>query len=312
MKMNELDVIEAAINICEMVSGVSPLPRFQSLALRIGIWKMFKDQRDKASPGMLEAKLLGLTQQDIEGYYKDSNDAVSDINLPWEHIQYDASLTANFVGEVVHGGYGSIFGGESSLRDVLSHPVVLLDWTGVSERARTLLSSMLWKWQETAQRNADHDLIPDLYFSDEEHQALGNLMYTRYMSASLKEARARRTAYFMSTQHETDLTMAGEPGTEIRELSESIGLGIGGRFITQQPNKEKVLDLHRELGFSELDTKALTGLRQGHFFFMAQGYPPVPFRLDLTPIEKELVDTESAVRSMTTGFGSISSNGHRR
>jgi type IV secretory pathway VirB4 component len=302
MEMGQLDVVEAAVNICEMVSGISPLPRFQNLALRVGVWKMLKEREREASPEALEAKLLGLGMDDVVDYYHETNPDATRINITDALFQEDAMICAMNMGELLHGSFGGIFGGHRSLRDALSSHVLLLDWTGVPEKARTLLAAMLWKWQEIAQRRGDHELIPDLFFSDEEHQALRNLMYVRFMSASLKEARALRTAFFMSTQHETDLTMAGDPGTEIRRLSESIGLSIGGRFIAQQPEKQEILDLYRDLGFSEPDAKSLPALRKGYFFFHAPNYPPVPFRLDLTATEKELVKTDSAVRSMTTGL----------
>ena len=306
MNMTQTDMVETAVNICEMVSGLSPLPRLQGLALRIAVWKMLRDRSDETKPEILEAKLLGLTRQDVVDYYKQVNEYTEAVNVPDYMFQEDAVLVASYLGEVLHGSFGGVFGGDRSLRDVLSYNVVLLDWKGVSEKAQTLLSSMLWKWQEIAQRRGDHELIPDLLFNDEEHKAMSNLMYVRFMSANLKEARALRTAYFMSTQHETDLTMAGEPDSEIRRLSESVGLSIGGRFITEQPANKEVLDIYRQLGFSELDVNELTRMERGHFFFHATGQPAIPFRLDLTPIEEELVKSDSAVRSMTTDV----MNGH--
>lgn len=299
MKMSQTDIIDTAVNVCEMVGGRSPLPRLQSLALRVGVWRMLKDRPEESSPEVLEAKLLGLSRDDVSAYYAEVNDYVENVELPWDHVREDAALAAGQIGEVIRGAFGGIFGGRKSLRDVLGNQVVLLDWTGVSEQARTLLSAMLWKWHGIAQRHDDQDLIPDLLFTDEEHQALRNLMYVRFMSASLKEARALRTAYFMSSQHETDLTMAGDAESEIRNLSESIGLSIGGRFIFQQPEKKRVLDIYRELGFSEYDVRSLPKLKRGQFFFHAPGYPSIPVRLDLTSIESELSGTESAVRSMT-------------
>jgi type IV secretory pathway VirB4 component len=299
MGMEEDDIVATTINIVEMVSGVSPLPRHQKLALRVGVWKMLRDRKDEISPAVLEAKLMALTVQDLDGFFSAKNDHYEGNRIPAHLFEEDSTETASHIGEVLGGVYGGMFGGKTSLRDVLSDYVVLLDWTGVSDEARTLLSSMLWKWQEIAQRNGDEDLIPDMLFTDEEHQALRNLMYVRFMSASLKEARALRTAYFISSQHETDLTMAGDPESEIRNLSESIGLSIGGRFIFQQPENKRVLDIYRGLGFSELDVLSLPQLRRGSYFFHAPSHPPIPVHLVLTPIEAELSGTESAIKSMT-------------
>jgi hypothetical protein len=299
MKMSQNDIVETAVNTCEMVSGVSPLPRFQSLALQVAIWKMLANHKDNTRPEILEAMLLGLRTSDIVDYYQATNEHVSLTNVPPALFEEDAAISAANIGEVIHGAFGGIFGGNNSLREMLSEHVVLLDWTGVPEKARTLLSAMLWKWHGIAQRQGDQELIPDMMFTDEEHQALRNLMYVRFMSASLKEARALRTAYFISSQHETDLTMAGDPESEIRNLSESIGLSIGGRFIFQQPENKRVLDIYRGLGFSELDVLSLPQLRRGSYFFHAPSHPPIPVHLVLTPIEAELSGTESAIKSMT-------------
>lgn len=303
MNMSQLDIVETAVNTCEMVSETSPLPRFQNLALQVGVWKMLRENQGEASPEVLEAKLLGLTIDDVRLYYQATNNYVSTSNVPERQFLDDAAISAVNIGEVVHGAFGGIFGGNNSLRDILKEHVVLLDWVGVNERARTLLAAMLWKWHSIAQRNGDQELIPDMLFSDEEHNALGNLMYVRFMSASLKEARALRTAYFMSSQHATDLTMAGEPGSEIRNLSQSINLSISGRFIFKQPDEPRILDIYRGMGFSENDVLALPQLPRGGYFFHAPGKPPIPARLVLTPIELELSWTESAVQSMTGDLG---------
>jgi len=305
MNMSETDIVETATNTCEMISNISPLPRFQNLAIQAGVWKMLREGGD-VNPEVLESKLYGLTTADVKDYYTEVNPGVVDLNLPRDQFEEDASIVAACFGSLVRGSYGGIFGGKNSLRDVLSENVLLLDWMGVPDRARTLLSAMLWKWDEISQRNGDHEIIPDMIFSDEESTALNNIMYARFMSASLKEARAKRTAYFMSTQHETDLTMAGDPGSEIRKLCESIGLGISGRFIFEQPHDKQVLEIYRQMNFSSYDVGALPGLKRGSFFFHAQGQAPIPVHLVLTPIEERLSQTEGAVISMTNTNGRVS------
>ena len=310
MNMDEKDMVETAVNIVEMVSDHTPLPRFQNLAVEAGVWKMLRDRPSETGPELLEAKLYSLTLSDVDAYLESKNEHFAGHHIRKDLFEEDASEAATRFGEVLKGTYGGIFGSQTSLREVLTDDVVLLDWTGVSEKARTLLSALLWKWRSIAQRRGDQDMIPDMIFSDEEHQALHNLMYARFMSASLKEVRSQPTAYFMSTQHETtDLAMAGDVGTELRTLSESIGNSIGARFIGRQPNKKATLDFYREMGFSELNVQALPYLPKGHFFFYAPGFAPVPFKLELTPTELMLSDTTSAVRSMTRGTRGLSNNG---
>jgi hypothetical protein len=300
MGMSEDDIISTATNIVEMISGISPLPRHQRLAIKVGVWKMLREKHDEVRPEVLEAKMMALTTNDVHEYFVKKNPYYEGNHIPESLFYEDSTTAASHLGEVHGGVYGGMFAGDGSIRDILSDYVVLLDWTGVSEEAKTLLSAMIWNWEDIALENGDEDILPDLEFKDEEHEALKNLVYARYMSSRLKKKRADRGMIMITTQYDTDLTMAGEPGSEIRKLCEGISNTIGGRFIARQPDKKFILDYYRELGFSELDVRAIPKLRRGNFFFHAQNFAPLPFRLDLTPIEKELVKTQAANRSMTT------------
>lgn len=321
MKMDEADLLETAVNVCEMASG-QPLAGFPLLALQIAVYRMLTEFSNVASPEILEVILRGLSTTDIDSYYQTHNERVitqllerfdgeSDIiralrsnfgrqNVPAQEFERDAALMASYIGRVLRGDFGHIFGGHNSLREMLSQPMVTFDWTGLNEKARSMLAAMMWKWQTVALANNDLDLIPHISFRDEEHEAFRNLMYVRFMADSVTKARAYHTAEFISTQDELKLTTSGEEGSEIRRLTESIRRGIDTRFITRLPQDDAVLNHMSQLGISDLDVHMLTKLPIGCFGLKVPDRPILFFQHILTPSEFPLIQTDSANTRMTT------------
>ncbi|HVS58592.1 MAG TPA: hypothetical protein VHD60_02510 [Candidatus Saccharimonadales bacterium] len=320
MKMDEADLLETAVNVCEMASG-QPLRGFPLLALQVGVYRMLTEFAEAASPEILEHILRGLNSTDIGSYYWAHNERVAaqlqtkfssespivkallgnvgHHNIPAQEFERDAALVASYIGRILRGDFGHIFGGQESLRDMLSQPMVTFDWTGLNEKARSMLAAMMWKWQTVALANNDLDLIPHISFRDEEHEAFRNLMYVRFMADSVTKARAYHTAEFISTQDELKLTTSGEEGSEIRRLTESIRRGIDTRFITRLPQDDAVLHHMSQLGISDLDLHMLTRLPVGCFGLKVPDRPILFFQHILTPSEYPLIQTDSANTRMT-------------
>lgn len=323
MGMDEADLVEVGINVCEAVNK-APLQGFQPLAVQVGVNKMLLEAPDATSPELLEVTLRGLTLQDINQYFAASNqrtlrsfkETLADRpeflrqlkltmdrphHIPEVEFQRDATLVSSYLGRLLRGDYGRIFGGRNSLRAALTDPAATWDWTGVNDNARTLLAAMLWKWTGVAQANNDLDLIPHVNIGDEEHEAFRILIYLRFLSDTVKKARSLRTADFRSTQYITALTGAGSEDSEIRNLAQGIVMGTGGYFIARPPsNNEAELEHLSRLGISNLDIEFLTTAPVGCFGFKLPDRPLVLFQLFLTPFEAELMATDQATTFMTT------------
>lgn len=321
MNMTAFDIVETAVNLCEEISGQA-LGGFEAFAIQVGVHKMLTQVPEQASPGLLEYLMRGLDGRDIAAYFTasstgieaeyakamsergetispDANVIKRPHNIPEAEFKRAAGLISSYLGRLLRGDYGGIFGGDISLRDSLSQPMVTFDWSGVNDRSRTLLQSLLWKWQTVALNRNDLSLIPHINVGDEEHEAMTNLMYVRFQAAYVKKARAFHTADFRATQYQRDIGLAGHEGSEIRSLAQGILLGMGARIIFRQPKDDEVLNDLAQLGISDQDLELLPRLPVG---CCAIKYPDLPIRWVqhiLTPTELELVKSNAAARRMT-------------
>lgn len=337
MKMGQWDILETAVNICEFVNNDEPLRRFQPLALQVAVHRMMKETPDLASPEALRALLFNLCKQDIDEYYRDQNRqveqmfrrAVEDVpgdsrrdlqqqldvlayqptNVPDGQFREDAAQVAASFNRLLSGDYGRIIGGHNSLRGLLSAPMAVWDWTGVNQKARTVIESMLWKWQEVALNNNDLELIPHINIGDEEHEAFYNLMYLRFRSASAKKARQIHTADFRATQYLPDLTKAGDEGTEKRTLAAGIVRATGLLFIGKQPNDPEILEGLSRYVRSKQDMDFLTRLKTGWFAIASEDRPPTFYWHTLTDTEQSLFQSDAAAKSMFASADGYSRNG---
>ena len=324
MGMTEFDILETAINICELANNDQPLTGFQPLVLQVGVNKMLRSYGTVASPDILEVVVRGLDLQDVRDYFNNANsralkhftsslnaqpelatqlklETSRPANVPAADFERDKMYVSQQLGRVLRGDFGQIFGGENSLYDVLSEPMVTISMAGLNLKARSLFESMLWKWSTTAQLRGDHKLIPGINATDEEYEGLSSLMYTRFWAASVQKARAVRTFDIRAMQYLRQLTEAGSADSEIRSLARQIALGVGAYFIGRQPsNDTTVLDELVGLGVSDLNAEFMTRVRTGQFMLKVPGHPGVVFQAVLTPTELRLAETNQSTDAMNT------------
>jgi hypothetical protein len=327
MNMDIWDVANTAINVAEMISGQSPLPEFQTLAIQVAVNKMFANRPDQASPELLLDYLLDLDPMiDVENYYRDmrarqleklsERDRDMEIqarpvmtipeNIPRDPFRHAAGQVAAMFGNLLEGKYGNIFTGRGSLRDKLSHPCVLFNWTGVEDQGRTILSSLFWKWQEIAERRGELELIAHVNLGDEIHEELENLMAARFYLNQVKKARSVHTFDLRATQDLADVSGIGGTGSLLSSLGERINLGVSGRFIGRQRNDPSVISKFIDLGMSRRNARQLTRLPTGKkqktriFAIHIPGEEDVVWMQSiLTPLELEMIGTDSAAQGMT-------------
>lgn len=332
MGMTEFDILETAINVCELANHDQPLRNFQPLVLQVGVNKMLRDYGSVASPDILEVVVRGLDLNDVRSYFDDANNrAVKHFtsaldeqpelaqqlkleterpaNIPATDFERDKLYVSQQLGRVLRGDFGQIFGGDKSLYDVLSQPMVTISMAGLNLKARSLFESMLWKWTTTAQLRGDHKLIPGINGADEEYEGLTSLMYTRFWASSVQKARSVRTFDIRAMQYLRQLTEAGSADSEIRSLARQIALGVGGYFMGRQPsNDPTVIDEITRLGVSDLNAEYMTQLRTGQFMLKVPGHPGVFFRAVLTETELRLAQTNQSTDAMNTFIPAITND----
>jgi len=321
MGMSEWDLLETGVNVCELANNEVPLINFQPLALQVGVHKMLTQFSAIASPEVLEVATRTLTMYDLENYFFRSNSEVLGTfdkvlaqqpelkaqlgvtmnkphNVPKQEFLHDAGFVSAQMGRVLRGDFGHVFGGTNSLHDILSDTVTTLNMTGLNSKARTLVESMLWKWNTIAMTRKDYGLIPGINIGDEEHEGAESLMYMRYWAQNVAKARAYRTADFRATQYRKQLTEAGSEGSEIRAKANQINTGIGAHFIGRMADIDSAVEDLSGFGVAEHDIMNTVDYGPGQFGFLIPGQPIFPFQALLTPTQFELARSDQATESM--------------
>lgn len=323
MGMRERDILEIAVNLIEMAKG-GPLVDHQSLVLQVSVHQLMKAPRRLVSPEMLEYLVRRLNLDDVLAYFAHKDKPIlkeleadprlrkqlnlhldKPVNISEADIRRDASRTSTNLLRLMGGDFGDLFGSENLgtktqlSRATLSQAMVTLDWTGVNDKARSAMASILMKQMSVAVDIGDISQIPHIDIGDEEREAFKSLMYVRFLHELVQKSRAFHTALFRSALSLVDLTTAGPVGSEIRELSKGIVRGLGGLFVARQKNSPEVLEELERWGFSDLDLYQTTKLERGCFAFKPQRGDTTFFQLVLTPTEEGLVQTDAAADRMT-------------
>ena len=334
MGMSAWDLLETAVNACE-TSAEHPLTGWQPLNLQVAVYKMLRDFRDVACPEILEVILRGIDISDVKAYYDASDNEVLNSldsvladrlklrdqlqltmkrpnNIPRDEFLRDAGLASTYIGRILRGDFGRMFGGQKSLRSQLTLPMSTWDWTDVNPRGASLLEAMLWKWNTVALSTNDVGIIPHINLGDEESDGLNNLMHARFMAAFVKKARAFHTADLRATQYQSDIRNAGAVGSEMRGHVESILLGTGLRFIGRQPKNDAVLNDLGQLGISDLDLEYFTTMPVGCWGIKVADQPMIIMQHILTPTESRIFTSNAASKRMTDRVPVLSTEAMRQ
>jgi len=335
MLSEETDLLDVAVNVSEFSAGKS-LQRYEPLALQVGMYRMLRDYDAAVSPEVLEGLLRRLDQHDVDEYYRAvdgrlqqslgryfSPEVLSKLG-PDEHqrrhdmwnrlvkhemarphhidlgmFQHDASLVSSYLGRVIHGDMGKLFGGRGSLRPLLTQPATTLDWTGLNTKSTSLMRSLMWKTQTAALVQNDLEVIPHLDIDDEDHGSWNNLVYARSKSEYHKIARAFPTMNLQLTHRIADYKSVGEEGSEQRQKATNMLRDIDIWFVGRQNDDRVTLrDIQETLGFSGPEAYALTRLQTGQFALKIGDLKPIFFQLVLVPSEIPVVKTDRATARM--------------
>lgn len=298
----------------------------EAFALHVGIDLMLRRYPNAISPESLRMILYGLRPMDITRYLENDFDSIrkawaqksnfeddgsfakrmkmpdaKGLNLSVDDIRAGAGRIAGNLQKLNAGSYGGVFSGDRSMRDVLTSPVVTLDWTGMKPKARALLEAYLMHTRFLALESGDLAMIPHAEFMDEGHEGTKSKMWLRAYAEIEKKARAFHTVIFRATQHITDYLLAGDADSEMRQLASTLVKGTAGWFIGRLETLDApTIQFLSGLGVSEEDRNALQQFPDGggSFLFATPNKLAVFFRLNLAPCEIELVQTDSASNRM--------------
>lgn len=314
MGMSYADIVETAVNFAEL-NADRRLRGFEPLALQISAAIMYNRY-----PGLHTRELLvnitrGLDMSDVDAYfaadsdeilgsYKDALAADTQVtkagaahmgsaidlfsqlkatltkphNINTEDFLRDAGMVSSFLGQVVTGSSIDLFRGFGSIYDIMSRDMVTIDWDNITGKARSALEAMMYKWESLRP-----ELRPHVNLQDELGVGLDSLILARALYNRGKKARAYKTCDITGTQFRFDITRKGEPGSELRTLSEGIMLSTGLYLFCAQPEYNDVLDDLSTLKISDDDLDYMTTMPPGHFGMKAPREPIMFFKLQLTP-----------------------------
>lgn len=329
MGMNLLDTTRTAINVAVDVKNGSLDPS-EMQAMQIATQRMMTTVPHLASPQVLQVILATLSHADTKQYLNDINDTLrkqfeeatqlpdGDRNAFIELLGTDANLLTSqdqirdllaaatrcsgYYDDLLHSGrYGNLFGGDRSIRDLLTAEMVTLDWTGLPPQGASLLEGMLFQWMQIGARNKDWSIVPHLNVGEEEGTELKGLLHARYMDETFRKSRAIPTTFLNVTQYATDYQNLGAPGSELRQLGQSIENSFGMRLFGWQPDNDDTLDLLAKLGISDADTYRLTTLNDsaGVWGVYIPGQPLDFVQHVLVPEEIPLIQSNSANKRVT-------------
>lgn len=324
---DEADIIEVAVNIVEEV-GRQKIDPTTAIAIMVAVRRILSTKTGIISPPLLETALRGLNEDDFDEYNEDNRAAVRvkyrDVlqdSAVYQRLLLDrplnaisstyvegARFAADCLSQLVNGNYGRVFGSENSLYDVLSQQIVALNWENIPVNAQSILESVLLKAETSAIVQSKRHLgdnqdlsriIPHVNISDEEGGAMKSVMHARFKAEKQNKSRAYPTVDFSAVQYYSQVTHAGDEGSELRGLAEEIENGVGFRILFRQPSDSDFLQRFSRLGMSDSDVALLPTLETGQAMMWIRDHPPMVFQTVLTPTEERLVQSNSARAGMS-------------
>lgn len=234
MKMGVFEQFDLVLSLCEVVADRQLTPSEQA-ALIIGVESMDRLMPDHASLRLLQTVMARMSNNDYELFQtRQLEAAISYIEDDVQRNQvkrYADERGLSSLGAIrsaaavvshmllrLYQGYGGVFGSQQSLYDVLTSPVVGLDFTRLSEEAVPLVEMVMWSWRRSAQKfgGRDVDLAADFEIHDENWSRWSSLTYARNMVRHLKHIRGRGTRIWRAMHRISDIEQVGPAGSEQR------------------------------------------------------------------------------------------------
>jgi hypothetical protein len=332
----ELAILRVAEILFEFVNKM-PAVGANAEAMRVGVSKMLRRDPLLWSPELLFDCLRSLEDKDITAYQTElkaklqqqmqtrlGNDEIrngsvredlseqmrsinnSDSNLRYEEIKQAGVYMSQQLGNILHGSYGSMFGAEHSLYDMLTQRAATKDWRGVSPDAETLMRIIDTEIKVAAIEKNRVDLLPHIELDDEKHKSMGNLVYARSHSHFSEIARGTHTCNLSAT-HRLRSIRRGGMASELYDLGNTIIDNLGFAFIGKHEiNDPGLAEIVERYDLSETD-KGLIPMLPDYTFGVKLGNQRIRYgRVFALPSELPFLGTDSATGRMVSRPGVIS------
>jgi hypothetical protein len=197
---------------------------------------------------------------------------------------------------LVEGDLRGMFDGETTPGLDLTAPLVVLDLSAVyASAALGILMTCATAWLQAA--FAGGDRIRRIVVVDEAWAVLSDLAIARWLRASAKLSRAHGVATMVVVHRLSDLTAAGDQGSEQVRLARGLLADVETRIVYGQPPSE--VEAARDLlGLSDTEAALLPRLPRGVALWKV-GMRTVLVEHRLGPSERGIVDTDARMTAET-------------
>jgi len=191
-----------------------------------------------------------------------------------------------------------MFDGQTTGGIDLTAPVVVLDLSAVySSSALGILMTCATAWLHAALRSGD--AVRRIVVVDEAWAVLSDLAMARWLRASAKLSRAFGVATMVVVHRLSDLTAAGDQGSEQVRLARGLLADVETRVVYGQPPSE-VEGARDLLGLSEAEADLLPRLPRGVALWKV-GLRTFLVEHRLGRAERAFVDTDARMRTDAGG-----------
>lgn len=191
---------------------------------------------------------------------------------------------------LVEGDLRGMFDGVTTPGLDLAAPLVVLDLSAVyTSAALGILMTCATAWLQAA--FAGGDRVRRIVVVDEAWAVLSDLAIARWLRASAKLSRAHGVATIVVVHRLSDLTAAGDQGSEQVRLARGLLADVETRVVYGQPPSE--IEAARDLlGLSETEAELLPRLPRGVALWKV-GTRTLLVEHRLGPAERAIVDTDA-------------------
>lgn len=306
LNARQLFILRLALDALLVSSEAPSLPSFartlaslrlEDAALRIPYLRddvnSLRAQVEEAHPEFADPKSEGYDESKITDTIRRQQQELRP-GLTEEDLHRDAMELFYRVDNIIDGELGEILGGNKSIADVLSRRVVGLDYSRLDEDSIPLVESMFWDWRGSARKRRDSRFAVDIEIHDENYGSWEHLVYARSMYNHIKKIRQHGGAIIMNSHRLNDYYSVGAAGSPQRALATNMVKDVQGVFLARQ-DPEAIAEIRSRwpqvtatLGLT------LTQLGRGCFCAIIGDEPPVLFRLQLTPRERLICESDQA------------------
>ena len=227
-----------------------------------------------------------------------ADDAARSIGLTAAELAQDSRDAALVLRRMCHGDLAGMFDAPTTVSRTSDAALFVLDLSAVYQANRDALPLVLacataWLQAQVAHRPGQRFVV-----IDEAWALLSHLATARWMQQSFKLSRAHGVANVAVLHRLSDLSAAGDAGSQTVELARGLLADTGTRVIYNQSPGE-VGDARRLLGLTGTEAELIPQLRRGVALWkVANRSFLVEHRM--SSVEAELIDTDSAMTTTPT------------